>query len=1205
MYKSREILVYLHPDQFLRLAKPLPESPYSAQNIQELASLMRGGTQMSDIPFLMMDKYGRIDGHEGRHRANALKRMGYQKMPVRLTSSDYIRWSEQIDPNNNDYVARLPDVLISEDGTKAMEVPFETEGPRRGMARPEYADNTAQRLPRPDWDWEGQRVYKLDYEGRMLPEFGSEEYFDAHTIEQRKAEARALLKRDVELGRVDPNPSNSTLRQYEENLEDLYRSSEFRELSTGFVEQARHADGEPFNIGRFRDRYTLRELAEQEIYWHPTENKAEIAQRKEEIIKERYEQQLLDDAYDRELEAKRLAKELEEQRMLETLTPQERAAYLKKKDESFYSSFFQLLQRQPQEPRMADNMVDVYGRKLTEEQALKELSDLQEQFRVTASDSRAYNELRGEIRLLENSLENYYTQVPATTRDIFGDPVESRRTRHAEELRRNTRKGYSPQAAISAIPYHEQGQREYYNSQFRPDPSDFLEDPVVTRTMETGLPEDFGPPGTVRDPLANVPPEYREAVRNPTPTVRGDTKTFIDAFDEFASGDPDDFGTLFQRMRQDPAMEETLRMYNERAGEVRRIQRELAENPSRSVRNMLLGQLEDAKGNLFNMQMNLEKKASEIQERRALAAKQLDERVSSAIAEPRIEDEVFGREMETQRQERQVMRGEAAQRGSARTGLSAMLESEGIPRDSFLDFVELPENRRSGKSIPQLIEAYKISAELPASAGVPRGRPRRAIPVEGLASDPILQSGTYTDEFGETVRRPTSMTASPTSDQRAFSDQDPETGLRVFTPTDVDAEVFGDDDLLMRSLFADDDMLEAGIDMASGYGMDAREYRDRVRTQADLYDELLSAGRTPALDFNDPISRSAYEIAEQRVAARGSAAGPSQAIRTMEDRGSRRSPIQFLSQAAEEGQSLPTPTDVLPTGSESRGERQMIVGGSNIPENQMVVSGENVGSLAREGQTEAGQGVLRGAAAAEPSGARVSNVTGTTYDQRPRLGPTDAPDPGEGMRLSPKFTADAEQLRDILANPDIKAKISQSQLSRLERLAAKSAPILRALGNAALAGELLYYTAKERSVPKGVMAAGAASVEGTGALLGLPQAAYETLAPNYEERAESGMLSRPEVLAEGAAAIGRGIASTVGAYGREKQRKQNREIYNEAREYGQMVLGLSYNQAMEFGKDYMRDYHSAMEQGQESPTIDPRFRQDPLEERDVLADGMR
>lgn len=1244
MYKSRELLVYLHPDQFLGLAWGLPETQYSIDNIVKLTSLMRGGTKMYQIPELYMDQYGRIVDHNGRHRANALRQMGYQKMPVRLISNDFIRWSQQADPNKDGYIQRLPDLLISQEGNHAMPVPFETEGPRRGMARSEYADSTKQGfLIRPRYTWGGSSVWDMDYEAKLLPEFGSEAYFNADYKTQKKAEVRAILNRDIELGREirgdnrAGGPSRLTIKAYEEFLDELYSLPAFREISVGFVEQARNADGQPFHLGSSSDRYDLQELAEQELVWDPTQSKAEILQRKEEILKQNYEQQILDEAADRELEAKRLAEELEEQRMLATLTPQERAAYFEKKNEETTRRLMDLLlfQEQPEEPRMADDMVDVYGRKLTEEQALKELADLEEQLRVTAPDSRAYNELRGEVRLLDRALENYYTQVPATT-DIFGDPVETR----------------------------------------RPDPSDFLEDPVVTRTMETGLPEDFGPPRTMRDPLANVPPEYREAVRNPTPTVRGDTKTFTDAFDLFANQDDE----LLMTMRRDPALEEVFELYDDRLYEVRRIQRELAERPSRSVRNMLLDQLEDAKANLASAERTLQQRAQ-----------QFNERVASAIAEPRIEDEVFGREMETQRQERQVMRGEAAQRGSSRTGLSAMLESEGIPRDSFLDFMELPENRRSGKSIPQLIEDYKIAGELPGSAGMSAGRPRRAMPAEGLASDPILQSGTYTDEFGETVRRPTSLTVSPTSDQRAFSALDPETGLRVFTPTEVEAE----EDILMRGLFADEDLMEG---VAEGLDMSPEEYRRRVREQADLYDELLQRGRTPAIAFNDPIQRSAYEIAEQRqIARRGEPRtlrrtpdSPSRNM-TLERRPGSRSIMQFVRDAAEEGQPTPTASDVLPTGPRSRlqpqldpsllagstltmdpetgdfspstpsGQRQMIVGGSNIPDDQMIVSGRNldagsgpvfrgiegppdpprmesgqrqmvigerrqarpddlgysepelarVRDLAREGQTEAAQGAVRGAAELEPDKVRMAVDRPLLRSTTGRLGfdPTIAPDPGSGRRgmpLSAKFIATAEQARDLLADPEIEAKIAPKQLSRIRELALKAAPALRAAGNAALAGELLYYSVKERSVPGGVMAAGAAAVEGTGALMGLPAALAESAIPGYGEDLEIAgtVIPKRNPGLEIAAAAGRGIQSTVGAYGRERERKRNREIYQDATEFGVRVLGLDQDSAMRRGKEYMKAYHSAIERGEEPPPINSDLGLRPLQD-EALMNGMR
>ena len=861
---STELLVYLSPDQFLGMAYTLPESPHSIDNIVELASLMRGGTQMDDVPYLLINEFGRVTGHEGRHRANALRRMGYQKMPVRLMSNNFadIRWGQQSDPNNSNYKQRLPDVLISEEGYQAMEVPYETEGPRRGMPRPEYADSTPQKIPRPSFEWEGQFVRGWDYEARMLPELGSEEFHNAAHRTKIKVEARAMFDRvGAELSGFDKRMHDLRgAEAYEDKLYSLYREPQFRNIEVGFIEQARKADGQPFDIFWEDDRFDLGDLAEQEIYWNPTESKAEVAQAKEQILRDRAETRRHQEAYIEELEAKRLAEELEEQRMLATLTPQERAAYLKKKQDELFDDLI-LLQEQPQEPRMADDMVDVYGRKLTEEQALKELADLQEQFRVTAPDSRAYNELRGEIRLLDRALENYYTQVPATT-DIFGDPVESR----------------------------------------RPDPSDFLEDPVVTRTMETGLPEDFGPPrqmvvegGNVR----NIPPEYREAVRNPAPTVRGDPQAFIDAFDEMEAFDDE----LLMTMRQDPATREALGMYNERASEVRKIRQELAENPDNVVRMMLRESLERAEDYLSNIRMSLEQKASETQARRSLAAQQRNESLASAMQEPRI-------------------------------------------------------------------------------------------------------------------------------------------GARG---TDAD---------------------------------------------------------------------------------------------------------------------------------------------------QTVVS------TLREGQTEAVGGLLDIGERLEPSGARVINRAGTIYDQGPGAIRIDDPDPGPGrLRLSPKFTADAEQLRDILADPDTKARIAKGQLNRLQELTLRAAPALRAAGNVALAGELLYYIGKERSLPGGVMAAGAATVEGTGALLEAPSQILEATVPGYGEKGV-------HLGAELAGMAGRGIRSLVGAYGREQGRKERRKVYNEAIDYGTRVMGLSLDDARGFGQDYMKRYREAQERGVEPPPIG----RDPLmsaEQDEALMSGMR
>ena len=45
-------------------------------------------TPLRDIPYLQLDEAGRVVGHEGRHRATALRELGYPTMPVEVVSSD-------------------------------------------------------------------------------------------------------------------------------------------------------------------------------------------------------------------------------------------------------------------------------------------------------------------------------------------------------------------------------------------------------------------------------------------------------------------------------------------------------------------------------------------------------------------------------------------------------------------------------------------------------------------------------------------------------------------------------------------------------------------------------------------------------------------------------------------------------------------------------------------------------------------------------------------------------------------------------------------------------------------------------------------------------------------------------------------------------------------------------------------------------------
>ena len=129
---SRETVINMTPDEFLLLAKKIPESSSERRDLDEhLAS----GQKFSGIPFLQFDNLGegkaRITGHEGRHRMAALKRAGVESVPVVLKSREggggrAIRWGRQTE-GDNDYVDDVPVDLISEDGNDEVDFPVDFE----------------------------------------------------------------------------------------------------------------------------------------------------------------------------------------------------------------------------------------------------------------------------------------------------------------------------------------------------------------------------------------------------------------------------------------------------------------------------------------------------------------------------------------------------------------------------------------------------------------------------------------------------------------------------------------------------------------------------------------------------------------------------------------------------------------------------------------------------------------------------------------------------------------------------------------------------------------------------------------------------------------------------------------------------------------------------------------------------------------------
>ena len=125
--RSREILVNMPINDFLKAAK----KEVSQAKLSGTRRLIENGETFDTVPSLAFvnngDGTGKVVGHDGRHRAIALREAGEDTIPVLLSNQagdgPSIRYGVQNDPNDRDYVDILPKTLIEEDGSGFVEMP--------------------------------------------------------------------------------------------------------------------------------------------------------------------------------------------------------------------------------------------------------------------------------------------------------------------------------------------------------------------------------------------------------------------------------------------------------------------------------------------------------------------------------------------------------------------------------------------------------------------------------------------------------------------------------------------------------------------------------------------------------------------------------------------------------------------------------------------------------------------------------------------------------------------------------------------------------------------------------------------------------------------------------------------------------------------------------------------------------------------------